>query len=267
MNAQVAYLDEAMMRALDRKKVEGGELTAEQKLWAKQSATQLVAGFEFLDEEKQAKVEAEWQKENLESIEGYLHERDLIYAQLRDLGVTPLAVLPKKVWTSIAKQSGLYTLKFGIDGQVYPSDRAFTVGWVKWMALKADWKRMVAHLFPDGYSYNHGRHPLTPVLPEAPREVVDVLRKLKGNLSRELQTAVVPEALGFKENLDDVRGTVLRQMAEERRVTLLSRDPIVLAPFRNSVAVVAQFGDFPVEKAVVDAAVEAEGALPFYPKG
>ena len=94
------------------------------------------------------------------------------------------------------------------------------------------------------------------VLPEPPRDVAATLLKARG-LS--LKTAAAREAIAFAEapamiyarsfgealKLDDQNWQQVRQ----------ENDPIVFLEKGTAVAIIAQFGDFPIEKEMVDAAL------------
>jgi len=94
------------------------------------------------------------------------------------------------------------------------------------------------------------------VLPEPPRDVAATLLKARG-LS--LKTAAAREAIAFAEppamiyarsfgealKLDDQNWQQVRQ----------ENDPIVFLEKGTAIAIIAQFGDFPIEKEMVDAAL------------
>ncbi len=121
--------------------------------------------------------------------------------------------------------------------------------------------------FPNGSSpaYSEVRTKLS--LPPAPQNVTEVLLKAQGLT---LRTAAVGEAVGIEEMPSQIFARYLdrRELAAaERRQRdwedfLQSLfDPIIYVERGNAVAIIAQFGDFPVEKQAVDTALFSEHLL------
>jgi hypothetical protein len=91
------------------------------------------------------------------------------------------------------------------------------------------------------------------VLPTPPEDVVDTLRKVAG--MDKLKTAVVPNGFRFaeppssyfrKDINEHIRGV---QQRYNRQVWL---DPIVYVEYEGTTAIVAQFGEFPVERKIIE---------------
>jgi hypothetical protein len=106
-------------------------------------------------------------------------------------------------------------------------------------------------LWPEGKATRNGTN-LRIALPQPP---VDVQKKLRAaaKTKMDLHVAAVPEAIGFK---DDVAAVLLN--AEQKRqeaIVEAKRDPIIFLEDGDAVAIVAQFGDFPIEQAVVEEAI------------
>lgn len=105
----------------------------------------------------------------------------------------------------------------------------------------------------------------TLVLPAPPPEVAEILLRAYAHLDG-LKVAAVGEAIAFLESPGQIlRNTALRleaERAEQRRIEqeLIERlnDPIVYYEYESAVAIIAQFGDFPIEKEVIDKVVSSE---------
>lgn len=94
------------------------------------------------------------------------------------------------------------------------------------------------------------------LLPEPPKAVQD---KLAGAARARLplHVAAVPEAIGFKENPANALIGVRRKYWKEME-RLAARDPIVYTIEGNAVAIIDQYGDFPIEQEVINEVVNSE---------
>lgn len=95
-------------------------------------------------------------------------------------------------------------------------------------------------------------------LPEAPAEVVErVLAVERARLP--LHVAVVAEAISFKESVADA---VLRSRTkfweDVARMEALKRDPIHYVVEGSAVAIIDQYGEFPIEQAVINQVINSE---------
>lgn len=96
------------------------------------------------------------------------------------------------------------------------------------------------------------------VLPEAPADVGATLLRAAG-AGFALQVAAVAEAIRFRETLAQLQTQEVSLAADEaRRAEALRADPIIYTEADGATAIVAQFGDFPIEQAVVDTVVAGE---------
>ncbi len=99
-------------------------------------------------------------------------------------------------------------------------------------------------------------------LPEPPTDVAETLLKAhKANIR--LKVALVPEAISFTETPYQIltRDHQARVKEKERQRELareFKNDPIAYYEVGSAVAIIAQFGDFPIEKEVVDRVVNSE---------
>jgi hypothetical protein len=93
-------------------------------------------------------------------------------------------------------------------------------------------------------------------LPTPPDDVQETLLKAeRGGL--ELKLAVVGEAIALRENVADVLLKRQRQIQEEiERSAKL--DPIVYIRHNTAIAIIDQYGDFPIEKAVMLKVINSE---------
>ena len=128
---------------------------------------------------------------------------------------------------------------------------------------KKPWEQVLKGLFPNGVSEN-GNLRARIILPEPPAEVVATLLNAKG---LKLKVAAVAEAIAFSEAPEKILGRERddrlfeqweRDRLEKMREERLLKDPIVYHEHGSAVAVIAQFGDFPVEQRVVDEVVNSE---------
>jgi hypothetical protein len=107
-------------------------------------------------------------------------------------------------------------------------------------------------------NFTPGRTPVTIQLPEPPEDVRQILLKAYSPYAgRELRVALVPEAFRFTEPLHDVVKKEFKKI-EEEDAWALAHDPIVYLELDNAVAIIAQFGDFPIEQEVVDQVKQIE---------
>lgn len=100
------------------------------------------------------------------------------------------------------------------------------------------------------------------IFPMPPQEVQDLLYKVTQKLVRpDLKLTVDPQAITFVQDPIALMVNAAqkeRQAIKERRLAALRADPIVTLTSPNGivVAVLAQYGDFPIEKEAVMKAVE-----------
>jgi hypothetical protein len=91
------------------------------------------------------------------------------------------------------------------------------------------------------------------ILPTPPKDVQAVLVQLSRHTEFNARTAAVPQALAFNPPLSSLmRDGIKAQQEEAARIRALQRDPIVYVLRDGVVAIVAQFGDFPIEQKIVD---------------
>lgn len=111
-------------------------------------------------------------------------------------------------------------------------------------------------LFPDGASiqglYSNTRSIETGVnLPNPPDDVAQILLRVQ---DLNLGVAATAEAIRF----NDTPSVLIAGTYNERARAGEYPDPIIFIEQGEAVAVIAQFGDFPVEREVVDRVVNSE---------
>lgn len=118
------------------------------------------------------------------------------------------------------------------------------------------WKEQLQSFFPDGKSTERGRM-VGIILPDPPPEVAATLLKLK---DRQLNVSVVPDAFAFDATPEQLiwQERHERVAAERERLRALREDPIIDVEFGSAVAIVAQFGDFPIEQQTLERVVNSE---------
>lgn len=98
-------------------------------------------------------------------------------------------------------------------------------------------------------------------LPKPPEEVTAVLKKCVG---QPLRVAAVPGAVGFSKSPGRLIYEAMRDERQEedrRRREMRQLDPIVYAESGSAVAIIAQFGAFPIEQKLVEEVVKSGSLL------
>lgn len=112
-------------------------------------------------------------------------------------------------------------------------------------------------LFPDGMNpkpAKEGVGKTTLILPTPPEDVARILIKAR---EFSLQVAAVPDAISFAESPEQIIRKEIGKREEARRLERLLADPIIYLEYGNAVAVIAQFGDFPIEQSIVNEVVNS----------
>jgi hypothetical protein len=100
------------------------------------------------------------------------------------------------------------------------------------------------------------------LLPQPPQDVVEVILKAD-KASVKMHVAAVAEAIGFRETLPELReGTIKHNADEAGRIRRLMEEPFIYTNEGTATAILAQFGEFPIEKEVVDMVVAGDRFLP-----
>lgn len=289
MKTNLAYIDDVIDRETERRHADApSAINDNDRSIAKKAATRNVAGFDIFDEAKERKELDDMIASKRKAIDTFRADRTKARERLAKLGVTPLAVVPLSAWEVICDKAGLFRLSPDKEGRVGCAYDAFKNYIIEVttekrgmfgntfeaksykpneVALSAideqarrDWNGFLKEMF-GGLVAPTGRA-ATLILPTPPADVADILLKASSGEYLGLKVAAVAEAIGFKESPSDiVRNEAHRREEEARRKEMIDADPIVYHEEGTAAAIIAQFGDFPIEKAVVDAVVASDDLI------
>lgn len=268
MPTNLAYIEETLEKAMDREMVLP-TVTDAIKAEANRKARKLIGGFRVMDK-KTEEVEIDRViKAKQAIVASFRKNRDQIIKELADLGVKPLAVVPAGAWYILSKQAGLYTMHPDAQGKVGVDPRWYTGYSDAGKFNKAKHLDVLRSLFPDNVSVDPANQRITPILPNPPQDVVETLLKVQ---KRKLSVTAVPDAISFAETREQIwqgRGTPkdiwAREQGYEDYADWVKRDPIIFTEEGNAAAIIAQFGDFPIEKELVDKVVNADSIMALKP--
>lgn len=131
--------------------------------------------------------------------------------------------------------------------------------WMKRRARKfaeqTSWQDFLRIVMPEQRSYSgfysNNIAKVKVILPEPPADVSEILARVEDGI--DLKVAVDPECFGIEGGIRGVVDAELKKSKEEQeRHFDLGRDPIVLWEMNGVVAVIAQFGDSPFERRVIN---------------
>jgi hypothetical protein len=272
MPTSFEYIEEVMDRAVETAKA-NTTLSDAQKAEANKKARRLIAGFRVHDEEEEKKVLDRMIAERRSVIEKFIKDREDIRKNLASIDIKPLAICPTQAWSDICFRAGLY---------VFSPDRQNKVGFNapdlirKYGSLsdgkinalrKGDWKGFLDTAFPGRKEVRDaGYRTATLILPDPP---ADVARTLTTAVKLKLKVAAVADAISFIETpaeivrlakVDD-RDLWAQARGYEDFKDWVKRDPIVFYEHGTATAIIAQFGDFPIEKEVVDGVIASNSLI------
>lgn len=291
--SSLAYINEAISTELTaRRENAASTITPEDKKTIHNKSIKVVAGFEISDEQAEQAALDSLIADRRAVIDTFLKARETITKKLTEKDIKPLAVVPTVAWHAICDDAKLFRLSPDNEGRVGIQPDALnrffsqvsaesTNQWGR--KFKYDrfsitpenerqlldyaskhWAECLHALF-NGYASGYvGDNKATVVLPQPPKDVADIL--IKANGAFPLKVAAVPEAIGFKESLIElVRNYLAERTRESQRAEAWKADPIIYTEEGVATAVIAQFGDFPIEKAVVDGVLATKALLPEAP--
>ncbi len=286
MKADFAYIDDAVSTLCERE-LKDPTISRD---GVKAAATKAIAGFHIFDpEEEKRQIDAATNGRRAE-IAAFQHERDVLMTQLGNAGIVPLAVVPTTAWRAMCKGAGLYRFapdERGTVGILPSSFDKLKATTVEELAKQLEYvaKRSrgeyLGLLFPNGESepvardfpdasllrrlLSSGEWPIavTLVLPEPPADVVDILLKAH-DAKISLKVAAVADAVSFKETPSQIAGRIIAE--QEAAARRLRDDPIIYTEGQIATAILAQFGDFPIERDLVDRVMSGQTALRFFPQ-
>lgn len=294
MKTNLAYIDETIDREMERRHAGAPALLADtDRKSAAKTAIRVVAGFEVYDEQRERDALDEMIAKRRAVIDTFRADRTRARVRLGELGVTPLAIIPLSAWEAICDQVGLFRLspdkqgrvgiksgafngymietkqtKHGMFSNTFEA-RSYKVSEVSEFEIEAharkDWAAFLKTMFgglvaPDGAS-------VALVLPTPPAGVADILLKASSKEYLGLKVAAVAEAISFRETPAQIlRSETAKREAEARRQERFDADPIIFYEEGTAAAIIAQFGDFPIEQQVVDAVVASDKLIAEKPK-
>lgn len=261
------YIDAAVMKRVKPDE----EARDTDRKEAKDGSRVIVAGFPVYDPDTEKKMLDKIIAKRNKSITQFIDHRKEVTKKLGDLGVKPLAVVPRKAWADICHQTGLVVMAPDAQGNVTISRSAlqrYGSAAKASAAAEKDHAAYVRALFP---RTPEGGMAAKVVLPTVPEDVAAILLKAR---SLSLNLAAVPEAVRFVQTPTELynSATVNPQDEWARRQGYadykdwIKRDPIVFHNHGVATAVIAQFGDFPIEKAVVDLVMAGDNLIPDQPE-
>lgn len=220
-------------------------------------------------------------------------DREEATLELIDIGIEPLGIVPIVALEHLFAEGGLIRLAPDRNGRVrIKADTKVHKALLARKNLKP--KELCEILFPngvmpdektgresvrisDGYGgYDYRSYDRTTMIrvgfPEPPLDVQQVLHKAR---KLELKVAAVPEAILFAEDpvpvvarhlkkIEDAKEQDRKQVEarrrelEEARKRALRYDPIIYTEFGTAAAVIAQFGDFAIEKKIIEAIAHSQ---------
>lgn len=163
--------------------------------------------------------------------------------------------------TIITAVIGGFVCSMVLDGKPYIRTHSQLVRLQMWLYRFKPHAMKLRDYFPGGVSPKYSDTKATLVLPIPPKEVADKLLKVR---SLNLRVAAVGEAIGFMETPAQImrdEHTHQIKLREELWAARLRPDPFIYHVHESAVAIIAQFGDFPIEKRVVDEIVHSEHLL------
>jgi hypothetical protein len=262
-----AYIDDAVTDACSgRAAVSEVERDAGLKI----RSTRVVAGFHLHDPSLEDELVQEATAKHRAAVEAFNADRAAAKQTCADRGFAPLAVVPQSVWRNLCEATGLFRLHPSKDGIVHFDRNAFAslkdengmtaAEQVEWLAENKPYEYL-RRLFPSGTSFEPGWGlPATLVMPIQPADVAEVLLKAR---DLDLKVATVAEAISFKETPSEIYRNVVAD--REARAKALRDDPIIYFEQGTAVAIVQQFGDFPVEREIIDRILSAENLMRLFP--
>lgn len=269
MKTTFEYIDEAVEKITKVQPV----LNDSEKAEAAKHGRKIIGGFRVRDPEEERKALDALVAKKIKGTKMFLEHREIAKKELKKANLTPLAVVPTSIWDKICYDTGLYIFSPNSDGRVaYDRHSLDTLVNDKNVDAKAkkDWKWFLDLAFPLRKSLQYDRYYwATLILPDPPEDVAATLRKAAG-LNLQLKVAAVAEAISFVEKPSEI----VRQSSKNGKdlwaqaqgyadyADWVKRDPIVFAEFGGATAIIAQFGDFPVEKEVVDKALSVSSLTP-----
>lgn len=264
MKTNLAYINDHFEEAVVREEA----CPSAPASYVKRAETpKMIAGFEVLDEAERDRVIEEGRNKRREALAKYRSDRDALGAQLAGVGVTAIAFLPSSAWSQVWRSAGLFLAPW--DGQVGINVSRLTERWETMRSgggflsrpVSDSEVRTLVERHIKGRAHGEVmREFLKPgrdariTLPKPPMDVAMTLLKVA---DLKPKTVAVYEAVAFADGtVEAVSRALKRDLEREQRERefreWLKNDPIVYVEHGDATAIVAQFGEFPIEKEVID---------------
>jgi hypothetical protein len=280
------YIDKRVDTAVLEREKDVGRVTPAELSEIKDRSRRSVAGFRVADEEMEKKLLDEQIRSQRAALDKFIFDRRVMRETLDKAGISPLTILPRQAWDNICKQTHLFRLNPDKNGRVAIArgcwegrvSGSFTKPISKWteeafewaQTVPEVWRELLYKMWPYGMGNAHDPsaymqsrpQEVTVLLPTPPDDVVETL--LKADKAKiPMKVAAVAEAIGFKESLAGLKDGATKHYADEdARIKRLLEEPFIYSEHDSATAILAQFGEFPIEKAVVDAVVAAKDFIP-----
>lgn len=264
MKANFEYISDVMERAIEHEE----KNPAVDRAAATRAGQRVIGGFRVHDEHSERAALDRMIQQRQQSITRFRDDGSRLLRTLKDVA-TPLAVVPTGGWLRLCRESGLYVLRPNESGQI-----AIARDWHADVKNPDKWpiEKLLPRMMPNGVSLSTHRDPhggrrptlATLVLPDPPADVAATLLRAQ---SLTLVVAAVPEAIRFVERPSELialahpRDAWARDQGYADYDDWVRRDPIVFVECETATAIIAQFGDFPIERETVDRAVAAHSVL------
>lgn len=277
MTEQLAYLDDVMEKAVAR--LDDPSQPLPPGLVDMTAIEDVIAGFAIKNKAKLKEAEAAARATRKIQIESYREHRAKLHKKLSLVHVRPHATMPGMAWERLWRASGLFRVPANRLLRINLSSIAGYVG-ARLDAIRGVSRTILvresievylaetpyAEFFRQLMDFSSGTSQwyrgTTVTLPEPPQDVVEILVATKGMYP---QTVAVPEAFLLAPSPQQLLTEAFREQfhreTTERAARAYRHDPIVYVREGPAVAIVAQFGDFPIEKAMMDR-IAGEDLLP-----
>lgn len=263
MPTSFEYIDSVMDKAVEAQ-MANPRLSDKEKQEAATKSRKLIAGFRVQDEEAEKNHLDAMVAQRRKALTKFIDDRKIVREKLQARGITPLAVCPTEAWDQICIKAGLFILSPDTNNKVSFNHSALIARYnVKTFAkeIERNWGGFLRTIFPNQLAKaSQGYYNLTVQLPDPPADVAKTLVKAHG---LKMRTAAVAEAISFVENPGQIWAAAsanekdlwARAQGYADYADWVKRDPIVFHDHGTATAIIAQFGEFPIEKEVVDAVV------------
>lgn len=245
-----------------------------------------IAGFHMPDPVATENRHAKDIDDRMKFLQRFEAERATAISSCKNVGIKPLAVVPTMFFRNLCRASGLYRLVPNGNGKVTYNQHSLVMPFQSPETLrtgnydissgaraaesfaKKNWSGFLDLMWPNGesgVSKGNGVAAIASlVLPTPPADVAKILYAARGLTPLSgLRVAAVADAIGFKETPTQLYANAIAQIEAEQRA--LRDDPIIYFEQGTAACIIAQFGDFPVERQLVETLRAKQGILRLMP--